>query len=54
MPVYNHGNEEIVIEVAERVGQMVVTPYIRLDIEEVSELEETERNTEGFGSSGRF
>lgn len=54
MPLYNHGEEEIILEPAERVGQMIVMPYLRLDLEKADSLDETERNHAGFGSSGRF
>lgn len=39
--------------IGDRVGQLVVVPMPVLGIEEVDELEETERNADGFGSSGR-
>jgi len=42
-----------VYEVGERVGQIMIIPYPTINIEEVSELSESERGTGGFGSSGK-
>lgn len=38
----------------ERIAQMVIQPYVQVELEEVEDLSETERGTGGFGSSGRF
>lgn len=38
--------------VGERIGQIVVMPYPKVNIEVVSELTETERGDGGFGSTG--
>ncbi len=37
----------------DRVGQMVVLPYPKVNIKVVDELSETERGTGGFGSTGK-
>ncbi|MBR6102949.1 MAG: dUTP diphosphatase [Ruminococcus sp.] len=47
----NHSGEDRVIEPGERIAQLVVTPILLPDVEEVSELSETERGEGGFGSS---
>ena|ERR1700677_601107 len=39
-------------EVGEKIGQLVIIPYPQIELEEVSELNESERGTGGFGSSG--
>lgn len=36
----------------ERVGQLLIIPYPEIEFEEVTELSETERGSNGFGSSG--
>lgn len=38
--------------VGDRIGQMVVIPYPTVEFEEVEELDETERGSGGFGSTG--
>lgn len=39
--------------VGDRIGQMVVLPYPNVKITEVGELSETERGSNGFGSTGK-
>lgn len=39
--------------VGERVGQLVILPLPQIEMEEVDELDETDRGCAGFGSSGR-
>ena len=46
-----HG--EKVYEIGERVGQIIILPYPKIEIQEVNELSETARGERGFGSSGR-
>ncbi|MES0869769.1 dUTP diphosphatase [Pseudovibrio sp. SCP19] len=48
----NLGEEAFVIERGMRIAQMVVAPVTQVQIEEVKELETTERGAGGFGSSG--
>ena len=38
-------------EVGDRVGQLVILPYPEVEFDEVDELDNTERNDGGFGSS---
>ena len=49
----NHGQEDFVIRRGERIAQMVVTPAIQAQWAETDELDETERGTGGFGSTGK-
>jgi dUTP pyrophosphatase len=39
-------------QVGDRIGQMVVLPYPDVNIREVNELSQTERGSNGFGSTG--
>ena len=48
----NLGKEKFIIENGERIAQMVVCPVVQANLEEVSELSETERGSGGFGSTG--
>lgn len=50
--LFNHSPEDITIESGERVAQIVITPYLYADYEEVDELEDTVRGVGGFGSTG--
>ena len=48
----NLGKEKFKIEKGLRIAQMVLCPVIRASLKEVDILEETERGTGGFGSTG--
>lgn len=39
--------------IGDRVVQMIIMPYPKIEWEEVDELSETERNSDGYGSTGR-
>lgn len=49
----NHGKENFVVTNEMRIAQLIMTPVIIPEIEEVSELDITERNSGGFGSTGK-
>ncbi|WP_298727512.1 dUTP diphosphatase [uncultured Ferrovibrio sp.] len=48
----NHGQQPFVINRGERIAQMVVAAYSRVDWVEAAELPETQRGAGGFGSTG--
>ena len=48
----NHDDQPQVIENGERVGQLMILPVIAADYQPVDVLDETERGTGGFGSTG--
>lgn len=49
----NLSNEEFVISPGERIAQMVVARYEQVEWDAVEVLDDTERGTGGFGSTGR-
>jgi dUTP pyrophosphatase len=49
----NLSNENFVINPGERIAQMVVAKYERVEWDEVATLEATERGEGGFGSTGK-
>ena len=49
----NLGQEDFVVARGERVAQMVVAPVVQPVFAQVEELDETERGSGGFGSTGR-
>lgn len=51
--LYNHGTEHFYVYKGDRIAQLVVAPVIRATIEEVDELDKTERGAGGFGSTGK-
>jgi len=54
VPILNHSDTEQVIEPAERIAQMIFTPYYMACFEETDTLEDTNRGAGGFGSTGKF
>lgn len=52
--LYNHGNQIVRIEPGQKISQLVIVPIITPVLELVDELEETERGSNGFGSTGAF
>ena len=48
----NLGNESFTVEKGLRIAQMVVSPVIRAQLQEVEELNDTKRGEGGFGSTG--
>lgn len=49
----NLSNEPFVINPGERIAQMVVARYEKVEWDEVEILDDTERGAGGFGSTGR-
>jgi dUTP pyrophosphatase len=49
----NLSDSEYTVKNGDRIAQMVIAPVIMADVQEVSELDETERAAGGFGSTGR-
>ncbi len=43
----------VTFKVGDRIGQIIIMPYPQIEFEEVEELSETERGTQGYGSSGK-
>ena len=52
--LHNDTDENRLVSPGERIAQMVLLPYISMQFEEVDELDETERSSNGFGSTGQF
>ncbi|WP_260294075.1 dUTP diphosphatase [Sedimenticola hydrogenitrophicus] len=50
---WNRGNESFLIEVGERIAQLVIIPVVRAAFEIVEEFRESDRGSGGFGHSGR-
>ncbi len=48
----NTGKEIFDVKVGSRIAQIVIIPYLHVTPKIVDDLEETERNSGGFGSSG--
>ena len=51
VPLHNHSNTPATVHNGDRIAQMVVMPFIPVELEE-GELSETARGAGGFGSTG--
>ena len=51
--LYNHGNSDFLINNKDRIAQMILTPVIKMDLEETDTLPGTVRGEGGFGSTGK-
>ena len=52
--IYNHGSENFVINNGDRIAQIILTPVIKMELEETNNLPETIRGEGGFGSTGKW
>ena len=52
--LYNHGNNDFLISNKDRIAQMILTPVIKMNLEETDNLPETVRGEGGFGSTGKW
>lgn len=48
----NHGKNFFKVTKGMKIAQMVITPVIRVEVEEVDSLSQTSRGSSGFGSTG--
>lgn len=53
VPLINLGERNYVICHGDRIAQLVVAPYVRVDLNEVAVLSDTNRGAGGFGSTGQ-
>lgn len=50
--LHNDTDEDQIIELGERIAQLIIMPYIPVKFKEVEELSDTDRGEGGFGSTG--
>ena len=51
--IYNHGDSDFVVNNGDRIAQMILSPVIKMKLEETDKLPETVRGESGFGSTGK-
>ena len=51
--LFNHGDDEFIIQNNDRIAQMVLMPVHKINFEEVENLPGTIRGKGGFGSTGK-
>ena len=52
--IYNHGNNDFLINNGDRIAQMILAPVIKIELEETNDLPQTIRGEGGFGSTGKW
>lgn len=53
LKLYNFSDTDYTVKQGDRIAQLVIMPYLAPELEVVSELEDTDRGADGFGSTGR-
>lgn len=51
--LHNDSDEPFIVNNGDRIAQLVILPFLKAEFEIADELDETERGTGGFGSTGR-
>ena len=51
--IYNHGDENFLVNYGDRIAQMILAPVVKMELEEVNNLPESIRGKGGFGSTGK-
>ena len=51
--LFNYGSNDFLINNKDRIAQMVLTPVVKMDLEETDDLPNTVRGEGGFGSTGK-
>ena len=51
--LYNHSDKDYFVKRGDKISQLKISPIIRPFLEVVDELEDTDRGSGGFGSTGR-
>jgi len=52
--IYNHGNNDFIVNNGDRIAQMILAPVVKIELEETDNLPETVRGKDGFGSTGKW
>ena len=51
--IYNHSNDDFIINNGDRIAQMILVPVVKMELEETINLPKTIRGKGGFGSTGK-
>ena len=51
--IYNHGDENFLVNNGDRIAQMILAPVVKMELEETNNLPESIRGKGGFGSTGK-
>ena len=51
--IYNHGDKNFLVNNGDRIAQMILSPVVKMELEETNDLPQTIRGEGGFGSTGK-
>ena len=51
--IYNHGDANFTVNNGDRIAQMVLSPVMKIELNETNDLPKTVRGEGGFGSTGK-
>ena len=51
--IFNHGNNDFIVNNGDRIAQMILSPIMKMELEEAKNLPQTIRGKGGFGSTGK-
>ena len=51
--IYNHGDASFTVNNGDRIAQMVLSPVMKIELNETNDLPKTFRGEGGFGSTGK-
>ncbi len=51
--LFNHGDKDFIVNDGDRIAQIILSPVIKMELEETNNLPETIRGEGGFGSTGK-
>jgi dUTP pyrophosphatase len=51
--LFNHSNDEFIINNNDRVAQMILVPVVKMELEQTNDLPDTMRGEGRFGSTGK-
>ncbi len=50
--LHNHSSDTQIVKHGDRIVQLILLPYLNVEFEETNKLDDTERGSGGFGSTG--
>jgi len=51
--IYNHGDKNFLVNNGDRIAQMILSPVVKMELQETNDLPQTIRGEGGFGSTGK-
>ena len=51
--IYNHGDKNFLVNNGDRIAQMILSPVVKMELQETNNLPQTIRGEGGFGSTGK-